>query len=72
MVQMKEPSMLDVWIFSRTTHFVSGLVYILYVIIFAEFITETYSTMVNVSYWVKTSGQQTLFVSAIISDAAKY
>ena len=46
---MKKPSMLEVWIFSGTTHFASRLVYV-HPIIFTEFITETYSTMVNVSY----------------------
>lgn len=45
----EKPAMLEVWIFSGTIHYVFGLVYV-HPIIFTEFITETYSTMVNVSY----------------------
>ena len=46
---MKKPSVLEVWIFSGTTHFASRLVYV-HPIISPEFITETYSTMINVSH----------------------
>ena len=54
-VQRKKPSTLELWIFSGPTHIVLGLVKE-HPNIYIEFITKTYSSMVNMSYQVKSSG----------------